>query len=213
MSILLNKHKIDTIVEDNYWEGISENIFDEINDSEQKKEPIKFSIVNRGNQNKTAVLFGANENMSNCNYGSDTSIEIKPTNLSNENVPSYLEVLKKSQVENFKCGLIRIQSANSSQLHQLITLTHYNENGKKYDVEIIPYSYSAYGFQQSLNDIPYHIEITGDSSLSFTVLANTSLTITLFPEKKINYSFIQNYSAPQIIIKPKTLLLLASRRH
>lgn len=166
--------------------------------------PYQVSITNSTAGTLTAVLFGMNQYLLTTNYGSATGITVTP---SQTNV-SYLELLQQSASQPFETSLIRIQSTNTAQVTQIITITSKDANGQQVTIPLITQSYfSANQFQGTILDIPYAVKVDGNTNLSFPVLASTTVIVTLFPAEKANLSrqlngaaALQQYANPAVPI-------------
>jgi hypothetical protein len=164
--------------------------------------PYQVSITNSTPNPLLATLFGMNQFLLTPNFGSAVGITVIP---SQTNV-SYLELLQQSASQPFETSLIRIQSANTSQITQIITITSKDANGQLCQIPLITQSYfSANQFQSGILDIPFGLRIDGNTNLQFIVLGNTSLTMTFFPSNKANMSrnlngqaALQNYAMPSV---------------
>lgn len=158
-------------------------------------------------QNTTAgslnlVLFGFNQYLLSTNFGSSAGLIVAPAQT---NV-SYLQLLTQSQNQPFETSLIRVQSSNSTQVTQIITVTITDANGQSATLPIITQSYfSSYQQQSGILDVPYQVKIDGNTSLTTVVLANTTVTYTFFPSEKVNVAkglagqgAVQVYGNPQV---------------
>jgi hypothetical protein len=71
---------------------------------------------------------------------------------------------------------------------------------------IITQSYfSSYQQQSGILDVPYQVKIDGNTSITSTILANTTVTYTFFPAEKVNTAkglagqgAVQVYGNPQV---------------
>lgn len=158
-------------------------------------------------QNTTAgslnlVLFGYNQFLLSTNFGSSVGLVVSPAQT---NV-AYLQLLTQSASQPFETSLIRVQSSNSTQVTQIITVTVTDANGQSATLPIITQSYfSSYQQQSGILDVPYQVKIDGNTSLTSTILANTTVTFTFFPSEKVNVAkglggqgAVQVYGNPQV---------------
>ncbi len=151
----------------------------------QPKQPSPYQVncVNTTAGALTIVLFGKNQYLLTANFGSSVGTTVTP---SQANV-TYLELLQQSADQPFETSLIRIQSSNTSQITQILTITSKDANGQLAQIPVITQSYfSANQFQSGILDVPYPVKIDGNTNVSFSILANTSVTLTFFPAEKIN---------------------------
>jgi hypothetical protein len=158
-------------------------------------------------QNTTAgslnlVLFGYNQFLLSTNFGSSVGLVVAPAQ---SNI-SYLQLLTQSASQPFETSLIRVQSSNATQVTQIITVTVTDANGQSATLPIITQSYfSSYQQQSGILDVPYQVKIDGNTSLTSTILANTTVTYTFFPAEKVNVAkglagqgAVQVYGNPQV---------------
>lgn len=145
--------------------------------------PYQVSVENTTAGSLTAILFGFNQYFLDANFGSATGITVTP---SQSNI-SYQELLTQSAFQPFETSLIRVESSNSSQVTQIITITVKDANGQSLTTPLITQNYfAAYQQQSGIIDIPYSLKVDGNTNLSFTVLATTTVSITFFPAEKVN---------------------------
>jgi len=158
-------------------------------------------------QNTTAgslnlVMFGYNQFLLSTNFGSSVGLVVAPAQT---NV-SYLQLLTQSASQPFETSLIRVQSSNALQVTQIITVTVTDANGQSATLPIITQSYfSSYQQQSGILDVPYSVKIDGNTSLTSTILATTTVTYTFFPAEKVNVAkglggqgAVQVYGNPQV---------------
>jgi hypothetical protein len=169
----------------------------------QSPNPYSLIIENTAGSTATAVLFGRNTYLvGSTNYGSAASIVITPAY---SNV-SYVEVLQQSGDQPFISGLLRIQSSNSAQVTQMITVTTKDANGQQFSAPLITQNYfSSMQFQSGIIDVELNLTINANTYLSFSVLGSTSVTMTFFPAEKFNpartvlgQSGIKRYGRPNV---------------
>ena len=164
--------------------------------------PYQVSITNSTPNPLLATLFGKNQYLLTPNFGSAVGITVIP---SQSNV-TYLELLQQSAEQPFETSLVRIQSVNTAQITQIITITSKDANGQLCQIPLITQSYfSANQFQSGILDIPFGMKIDGNTNLQFSVLGNTTVTMTFFPSNKANISrnlngqgALQNYAMPSV---------------
>jgi len=172
--------------------------------------PYQISVVNTTAGTLTVVLFGKNEFLLTANFGSAAGLAVTP---SQANV-TYLQLLNQSAEQPFETSLIRVQSANATQVTQILTVTSTDANGQECTVPVITQSYfSANQFQAGIIDVPYAVRIDGNTNIQSPVLGNTTVVYTFFPAEKVNPSralsgggrgnAVKFYAAPQVpIISP-----------
>jgi len=172
--------------------------------------PYQITVTNTTAGTLTAVLFGKNEFLLSTNFGSAVGITVDP---SQSNV-TYIQLLNQSAEQPFETSLIRVQSANATQVTQILTITSIDANGQECTVPLITQSYfSANQFQSGIIDIPYSVRIDGNTNIQSPVLAGAVVTYTFFPAQKVNPSralgqrpmgALKDYAAPQVAIVAPT---------
>ena len=161
--------------------------------------PYQVIITNTTPNNLTAVLFGQNQFLLEPNFGSAAGITITPaaTNV------TYAQLLQQSAFQPFETSLVRIQSSNATQITQLINLNVTDANGQTLGVPIYTQDYfSAYQQQSGILDMPYNMKLDGNTSLSFIVLASTTVFMTFFPATKVNVAREIGGQRPQVVYSP-----------
>lgn len=166
--------------------------------------PYQVSITNSTGGTLDAVLFGYNKFLLDPNFGSATGITVTP---SQSNV-SYQELLLQSAGQPFETSLIRIQSSNTSQVTQVLTVTSKDANGQECSIPVITQSYfSANQFQATILDVPFNLTIDANTYITIPVLATTTVVFTFFPAEKINparnlagKAQAKPYAAPSVAI-------------
>lgn len=137
----------------------------------------------------TAVLFGYNDYFGDVagNYGNPT---ITVTSLQGG---TYARLLAQSNNKNFKIGKWRFQSANTAQLSQTLTLTHYDANGKQYSTPLnLSIMRDAYQFQSDILDVTKTVTVDGNTQITFTLLAGATLVISMFPVSVVSAKAVLN---------------------
>jgi hypothetical protein len=164
--------------------------------------PYQISVTNTTAGTLNLVLFGKNQFLLTPNFGSALGLTVTP---SQANV-TYLELLQQSSDQPFETSLLRIQSANASQVTQILTITVKDANGQSATLPLITQSYfSAYQQQSGILDIPYNLKIDGNTNITTPVLGSTTVTYTFFPAEKVNVAKglagkqpVQVYGNPQV---------------
>lgn len=164
--------------------------------------PYQVTVTNTTAGTLTLVLFGKNQYLLSTNFGSSVGLVVTPAQT---NV-SYLQLLQQSADQPFETSLIRVQSSNSTQVTQILTVTITDANGQSATLPIITQSYfSSYQQQSGILDIPYQLKIDGNTSVTTPILATTTVTYTFFPAEKVNVAkglagkgAVQVYGNPQV---------------
>lgn len=164
--------------------------------------PYQISIVNSTAGALNAVIFGKNIYLLSTNFGSAVGITITPS----QSTVSYLQLLQQSGDQPFETSLIRIQSTNTAQITNIINITSTDANGQQCTIPLITQSYfSANQYQSGILDVPYNLKVDGNTYLTYSVFANTTVVMTFFPANKANparmlagASTLQKYGVPQV---------------
>ncbi len=169
--------------------------------------PLQLTIVNPTGGALTCILFGANINLnpSVTNFGSAAAITVTP-----DNSISYYQVLQQSMLEPFRIGKMRVQSTNTSQVIQTIQSTSTNYYGQSLSDPIsMTSTVSAYQNQLTITESTRAFDVTGNTYLSFSVLANTTVIVTFFTQRQVNLAHGLNgispsksFLAPSTGVKP-----------
>ena len=166
--------------------------------------PYQVTVQNTTGSNLTVVLFGRNQFLLEPNFGSATGLLVTPAQ---SNV-SYAQLLQQSASQPFETSLVRVQSSNTTQVTQILTLTVTDANGQSATQPIINQSYfSAYQQQSGIIDIPFQMKIDGNTSITSIIFGTTTVTYTFFPAEKVNVAKglsgnrpVTNYGNPQVNI-------------
>lgn len=146
------------------------------------------TVVNANGVTTNVTLFGANQFLIAVNFGNPAGITVTVGE------SSYVEMLQESQDSSFISSGMRLTSTNNAQLDQVMTVRKRTGNGQNcsYPIQVANY-FSAFQFQAGIREIyPYHIQYAGTTSLSFPVLATTTVVLTLFVGKRIDTDNLLN---------------------
>ena len=137
----------------------------------------------------TAVMFGYNDFFGDTpQFGNPVGITV--TNLQGG---TYSRLLAQSNNKFFKIGKWRFQSANTSQLSQTLTLTHYDANGKQYSTPLnLSIMRDAYQFQNDILDVTKPVTVDGNTQITFPLLGTTIFVISIFPTQVISGKAVLN---------------------
>ncbi len=167
--------------------------------------PYQVSVTNSTGGSLTAILFGKNIYEQAVNYGSAVGITVTPAA-----GVSYIQLLNQSASQPFETSLIRISSGTATtgivQVQQALSIVSSDASGQSATIPLFPTSYfSANQYQSGIIDIPYNVKIEGNTYISFTVLANTTVMFDFFPMNKFNsarnlngQSALQQYATPNV---------------
>jgi hypothetical protein len=166
--------------------------------------PVQVKITNTTNEIKTACLFGFSENFNKPNFGSDENVNIQ---CGVDNV-SYSYLLSDSAFNLKKYKWLFIHCDVKQQLDQIIRLHHLDGTGMG---AMVPFDLSKkdkhknYKGQYVLS-CEFRCNINSQTHISIPVLPNSSLVITLFPEKRsVENKFRKNNILNRTILKIKKL--------
>jgi hypothetical protein len=140
-------------------------------------DPYVISYQNTTSTNATAILFGYNDYFGSTNYGNPVAVVI--TNLQGG---TYGRLIAQSNNKFFKIGKWRFQSTVPSQLQQTLTIYHVDANGKQYSTPLnLSIMRDAYQQQSDILDVTKPVTVDGNTYVTFTLIASTTLTISMFP--------------------------------
>jgi hypothetical protein len=126
----------------------------------------------------TAVLFGYNLFYPDPDGGNNPLTNI--VNL--QGGTSYIGFVAQTANKPLKIGKWRFQSSNLTQLSQTLTITHFDANGKSYSTPLnLSIMRDAYQFQSDILDISKSVVVDSNSVITFPLLANTTMVISMFP--------------------------------
>jgi hypothetical protein len=140
-------------------------------------DPYVIQYENTTGGDLTAIIFGYNDYFGAANYGNPAGITV--TNLQGG---TYGRLIAQSNNKFFKIGKWRFQSVDPAQLQQTLQVTHVDANGKLY---ITPVNLSimrdAYQQQADIIDVSKMVTVDGNTFITFTLKANATLVISMFP--------------------------------
>lgn len=142
-------------------------------------QPYIINIQNTTGAAVTATIFGAYTNLYNAtNFGNSAAIVLSSgvTNI------TYQEIVAQSQSKPFECGLIYLESTNTSQVTQALTITHKDANGMQISNPVIP-SKDPYQNLDTVLAVRYKFKMDGFASIAVSILANSTLTLKIFPSE------------------------------
>lgn len=170
---------------------------------------LNFTITNANALlSETARLFGAGAFLSAANFGSDPNITITP----DFGIP-YAQVLRDTSTSPFTIGMVRMQSTGATGAQQvlqnlLVVSANIYGSAKTDPINMVT-SISEFQFNNTISRSAKAFDITSDVHFSFTVLALTTLTCTVYVKNKVNIAraldgraTIGQYIAPNTGIKP-----------
>jgi hypothetical protein len=146
----------------------------------QLSQPYVFSFKETSGADVSAVIFGFNDNFNQANFGNAATTVI--TNLQTGTIAGYGRMVAQSNNKQFKIGKFRFQSADAAQLQQTVQIVHTDANGNTMSQPMnLSIEKDAYQQQSDLLDVVRVVTIDGNTSLTFTLKANATLTISMFP--------------------------------
>jgi hypothetical protein len=152
------------------------------NASSSVSDPYVIQYAETSGANVQAFIFGYNDYFGVANFGNAAT-----TTITNLQGGTYGRLVAQSNNKFFKIGKWRFQSANTAQLQQTLQITHVDANGKQY---ITPLNLSimkdAYQQQDDIIDVTRPVTIDGNTFIQFTLLANATFVISMFPVSVIS---------------------------
>ncbi len=168
---------------------------------------LDFTIVNTSTTvSATCVLFGGSLYLTGGGtFGSGATITVTPAY-----GVGYTQILQDSINNPFTVGMIRMQSTNTSQVTQGISIVSTNIYGATAtDPLNMVTAISEYQYQNTIARSTRAFDVTGDVYISFPVLASTTVICSIYSKKKVNIARALNgvpslgvYGAPNMGIRP-----------
>ena len=133
----------------------------------------------------TAILFGYNDNFNQPNFGNALTTVI--TNLQTGTILGYGRMIAQSNNKFFKLGKWRFQCTTAAQLQITLNINHVDANGKTYTSPLnLSIMRDAYQQQPDIIDVTKPVTIDGNTFITFSLLAGTTFTISMFPVSVIS---------------------------
>ena len=154
-------------------------------------DPYVIQYVSTALVTSTAVIFGYNDNFNSATFGQPALVTV--TSLMGG---TYGRLLAQSNNKFFKIGRWRFQSTTVGQLSQTLTLNHFDANGKQYSTPLnLSIMRDDYQFQNDILDVTKTITVDGNTSITFPLLANATMVISMFPVAVISGKAVLNGGA------------------
>lgn len=148
-------------------------------------DPYVIQYTNADIVNVTAILFGYNDFFNVPNFGNPALTTV--TNLQTGTVAGYGRMIAQTQNKQFKVGKWRFQCTTPAQLQVTLNITHVDANGKQYTTPLnLSIMRDAYQQQPDIIDVTKQVTVDGNTFITFTLLAGTTLTISIFPVEVIS---------------------------
>jgi hypothetical protein len=133
----------------------------------------------------TAILFGYNDYFNQPNFGNPVLTII--TNLQTGTIAGYGRMIAQSNNKFFKLGKWRFQCSTPAQLQITLNINHVDANGKTYTSPLnLSIMRDAYQQQPDIIDVTKPVTIDGNTFITFTLLAGSVFTISMFPVSVIS---------------------------
>jgi hypothetical protein len=114
-------------------------------------------------------------------YGNNSAITIT---MDNGDI-TYAEFLQDIKSSPFKVGQIYLQSANASQPFKALTIKHRESNGIVRSIPVSP-RVDPMQNQSGVTIVKYQFPVNAYTSITTTILASATLTMSLYPSEQIN---------------------------
>jgi hypothetical protein len=151
-------------------------------------DPYVIQYDNTGLLNVTAVIFGYNDfgnPVLTPNFGNPAAVVI--TNLQTGTIAGYNRMLAQSNNKFFKIGKWRFQCTTPAQLQITLNITHVDANGKQYTTPLnLSIMRDAYQQQPDIIDVSKTVTVDGNTFITFSLLAGSVFTISMFPVSVIS---------------------------
>jgi hypothetical protein len=141
-------------------------------------DPYVISYQNTNIVPSSCILFGYNDWFGNApQYGNPAGVVL--TNLQGG---TYGRLLAQSNNKFFKIGKWRFQSANLTNLQTTLNINHVDANGKTYSSPLnLSIMKDAYQQQSDIIDVTKPVTVDGNTFITFTLQASSTLVISMFP--------------------------------
>ena len=155
------------------------------NQAQAVSDPYVIQYNNTGLVTFTAILFGYNDYFNATNFGNNVLVII--TNLQTGTIAGYGRMIAQSNNKFFKIGKWRFQCSTPAQLQITMNINHVDANGKTYTTPLnLSIMRDAYQQQADIIDITKPVTIDGNTFCTFSLLAGSVLTISMFPVSVIS---------------------------
>ena len=155
------------------------------NQAQAVSDPYVIQYNNTGLVTYTAILFGYNDYFNATNFGNNALVII--TNLQTGTIAGYGRMIAQSNNKFFKIGKWRFQCSTPAQLQITMNINHVDANGKTYTTPLnLSIMRDAYQQQADIIDITKPVTIDGNTFCTFSLLAGSVLTISMFPVSVIS---------------------------
>lgn len=172
--------------------------------------PYVFDIANSTTDDvSSVVLLGANANtVGATNNGNVAAITITYQS----GTVTYAQFLENIKSQPFRVGLMHLQSSNTSQPFQTLTITEGQANGTSSTIPIRPVLDPNQN-QSGVTIVRYQFTVNAWLSITTTILASATLTIMMYPMQELNVArgidgrpVDKVYGAPTLTQLPMGLL-------
>ena len=155
------------------------------NQAQAVSDPYVIQYNNTGLVTYTAILFGYNDYFNATNFGNNALVII--ANLQTGTIAGYGRMIAQSNNKFFKIGKWRFQCSTPAQLQITMNINHVDANGKTYTTPLnLSIMRDAYQQQADIIDITKPVTIDGNTFCTFSLLAGSVLTISMFPVSVIS---------------------------
>lgn len=164
--------------------------------------PFTFNIANSTTDDVTGVvLLGANKNTYGAsNFGNVAAITITMST----GTVTYTQFLENTKAGSFKVGMMYLQSSNTSQPFENITINYQDVNGVSSSIPVSP-MVDPMQNQAGVTIIREQFIVDGNTEITTTILASATLKLKMFPAEQIDLArdlagrgVIKGYSAPNV---------------
>lgn len=143
-------------------------------------------VINVQNTTTTDVsnvtILGSNGNLFGAtNFGNSAAIVITMNNGS----VTYTEFLEGIKSQPFNVGLMYLQSSNSSQPFQSLTISYKEMNGRLVQQPVMP-ALDPMQNQNGVTIVRYNFPVNSFTSISTTILGSATLTLRLYPSEQLD---------------------------
>lgn len=145
--------------------------------------PFVINVQNTSTNDVSSVsILGSNGNLFNAtNFGNNAAIVITMNN----GTVTYTEFLESIKSQPFNVGLMYLQSSNSSQPFQSLTIQYKEPNGRLIQQPVMP-ALDPMQNQNGVTIVRYNFPVNAFTSISTTILASATLTVRLYASEQLD---------------------------
>lgn len=115
-------------------------------------------------------------------FGNDAAISITM-----DGTITYAEFLQDIKNSPVKIGEMHLESSNTSQPYKTLTIKNREANGRELSLPVTPRK-DPMQYQAGVSIVRYAFAVNGFTSITTTILASATLTVSLYPMEQVDVS-------------------------